>query len=68
MWIDAAPRRPARADPRLTATYLVGGILEVVAAWLRDDEPAGVEELAEGLTSFLPPWFVTVTPAGRRAG
>jgi AcrR family transcriptional regulator len=55
--ISAAPARPADADPLVTARFLAGGVLGVLAEWLSEPDRSEAE-LVDAIVACLPGWLL----------
>ncbi len=56
--LERIDSRPAKADPRVTARFLAGGVLGVIGAWLADQPSQwSPDQLVEALTQCLPGWL-----------
>jgi AcrR family transcriptional regulator len=55
--LAAAPRRPAEADPVVTARFLAGGVLTVLGSWLKDRGGLDADAVVDALVGCLPHWL-----------
>jgi len=56
------PRRPADADPVLTARYISGAAIALLEAWITGEVEADAETVALHLTRLMPRWFSGIEP------
>ncbi|WP_169786793.1 TetR/AcrR family transcriptional regulator [Nitriliruptor alkaliphilus] len=57
--IEAIADRPDGVDSRRAARFIIGGLMAVMAEWLRDPQPCSPQELAEHIAQTLPTWFAS---------
>ncbi|MWB98143.1 TetR family transcriptional regulator [Agromyces seonyuensis] len=56
--LETLATRPAlHADPEVTARYVAGGVIAVLAWWLADDGGRSVDDLAHAFITIAPPDF-----------
>jgi AcrR family transcriptional regulator len=56
--IEALDSVPAGVDPELVATYVAGGALTLIGAWMNGQFEASDDALVEQLTSLFPTWLI----------
>jgi AcrR family transcriptional regulator len=56
--IEALDFVPAGVDPELVATYVAGGALTLIGAWMNGQFEASDDALVEQLASLFPTWLI----------
>jgi AcrR family transcriptional regulator len=56
--MEALDTVPADVDPRAVATYVAGGALTLIGAWMNGQVEASDDALVEQLASLCPTWLI----------
>jgi AcrR family transcriptional regulator len=56
--IEALDSVPANVHPQLVATYVAGGALTLIGAWMNGQFEASDDELVDQLVSLFPTWLL----------